>query len=146
MKDYSKAYSEVYYILETLGDAFKTKLPVKLLKLIEYNKKKDFAFEEMIDEETGLLSVSRDALIMLSVFNIKYWEEDETEKEKLTEIYEENTVSSRVINEQPKKIEIEPDKYEDKKENKFMVVVDENSIMYKIKKFIRKIIGKWRDK
>ena len=67
-------------------------------------------------------------------------------KEKLTEIYEENTVSSRVINEQPKKIEIEPDKYEDKKENKFMVVVDENSIMYKIKKFIRKIIGKWRDK
>ncbi len=146
MKDYSKAYSEVYYILETLGDAFKTKLPVKLLKLIEYNKKKDFAFEEMIDEETGLLSVSRDALIMLSVFNMKYWEEDETEKEKLTEIYEENTVSSRVINEQPKKIEIEPDKYEDKKENKFMVVVDENSIMYKIKKFIRKIIGKWRDK
>ena len=146
MKDYSKAYSEVYYILETLGDAFKTKLPVKLLKLIEYNKKKDFAFEEMIDEETGLLSVSRDALIMLSVFNMNYWEEDETEKEKLTEIYEENTVSSRVINEQPKKIEIEPDKYEDKKENKFMVVVDENSIMYKIKKFIRKIIGKWRDK
>ena len=146
MKDYSKAYSEVYYILETLGDAFKTKLPVKLLKLIEYNKKKDFAFEEMIDEETGLLSVSRDALIMLSVFNMKYWEEDETEKEKLTEIYEENTVSSRVINEQPKKIEIEPDKYEDKKENKFMVVVDENSIMYKIKKFIRKIIGKWREK
>ena len=146
MKDYSKAYSEVYYILETLGDAFKTKLPVKLLKLIEYNKKKDFAFEEMIDEETGLLSVSRDALIMLSVFNMKYWEEDETEKEKLTEIYEENTASSRVINEQPKKIEIEPDKYEDKKENKFMVVVDENSIMYKIKKFIRKIIGKWRDK
>lgn len=146
MKDYSKAYSEVYYILETLGDAFKTKLPIKLLKLIEYNKKKDFAFEEMIDEETGLLSVSRDALIMLSVFNMKYWEEDETEKEKLTEIYEENTVSSRVINEQPKKIEIEPDKYEDKKENKFMVVVDENSIMYKIKKFIRKIIGKWRDK
>ncbi len=146
MKDYSKAYSEVYYILETLGDAFKTKLPVKLLKLIEYNKKKDFAFEEMIDEETGLLSVSRDALIMLSVFNMKYWEEDETEKEKLTEIYEENTVSSRVINEQPKKIEIEPDKYEDKKENKFMVVVDENSMMYKIKKFIRKIIGKWRDK
>lgn len=146
MKDYSKAYSEVYYILETLGDAFKTKLPVKLLKLIEYNKKKDFAFEEMIDEETGLLLVSRDALIMLSVFNMKYWEEDETEKEKLTEIYEENTVSSRVINEQPKKIEIEPDKYEDKKENKFMVVVDENSIMYKIKKFIRKIIGKWRDK
>ena len=146
MKDYSKAYSEVYYILETLGDAFKTKLPVKLLKLIEYNKKKDFAFEEMIDEETGLLSVSRDALIMLSVFNMKYWEEDETEKEKLTEIYEENTVSSRVINEQPKKIEIEPDKYQDKKENKFMVVVDENSIMYKIKKFIRKIIGKWRDK
>lgn len=146
MKDYSKAYSEVYYILETLGDAFKTKLPVKLLKLIEYNKKKDFAFEEMIDEETGLLLVSRDALIMLSVFNMKYWEEDETEKEKLTEIYEENTVSSRVINEQPKKIEIEPDKYEDKKENKFMVVVDENSIMYKIKKFIRKIIGKWREK
>ena len=139
MKDYSKAYSEVYYILETLGDAFKTKLPVKLLKLIEYNKKKDFAFEEMIDEETGLLSVSRDALIMLSVFNMKYWEEDETEKEKLTEIYEENTVSSRVINEQPKKIEIEPDKYEDKKENKFMVVVDENSIMYKIKKFIRNL-------
>ena len=80
MKDYSKAYSEVYYILETLGDAFKTKLPVKLLKLIEYNKKKDFAFEEMIDEETGLLSVSRDALIMLSVFNMKYWEEDEKRK------------------------------------------------------------------
>ena len=99
----------------------------------------------MIDEETGLLSISRDALIMLSFFNLKYWEEDESEKEKLSKIYEENN-TSKVISEQPKKIEIEPEKYEEKKENKFMVVVDENSITYKIKKFIRKIIGKWRDK
>ena len=145
MKDYSRAYSEVYHVLEILGDTFKTKLPVKLLKLIEYNKSNELALEELIDEETGLLSISRDALIMLSFFNLKYWEEDESEKEKLFKVYEENN-TSKVISEQPKKIEIEPEKYEEKKENKFMVVVDENSITYKIKKFIRKIIGKWRDK
>ena len=145
MKDYSRAYSEVYPVLEILRDTLKTKLPVKLLKLIEYNKSNELALEEMIDEETGLLSISRDALIMLSFFNLKYWEEAESEKEKLSKIYEENN-TSKVISEQPKKIEIEPEKYEEKKENKFMVVVDENSITYKIKKFIRKIIGKWRDK
>lgn len=53
MKDYSRAYSEVYHVLEILGDTFKTKLPVKLLKLIEYNKSNELALEEMIDEETG---------------------------------------------------------------------------------------------
>lgn len=144
MKDYEKAYSEVCYILELLGDTFKTKIPNKLLKLIEYNKKKEFVFEEMINKDSGKVSVSEEAMEMLMYFNSNYWDE-ESKKETLSRIYEENSTATIGI-EEPKKIEIEPDKYEDKKENKFLVVVDENSIIYKIKRCIRKIIGKWRDR
>ena len=70
MKDYSIAYSEVYFVLEALGDAYKNKIPKRFVEFINENRKKDYIMEDITEENISDLSVSRDALVILSLLNI----------------------------------------------------------------------------
>ena len=90
MKDYSIAYSEVYFVLEALGDTYKNKIPKRFVEFINENRKKDYIMEDITEENISDLSVSRDALVILSLLNLNYWEEDENEKARLLEIYKQN--------------------------------------------------------
>ena len=166
MKDYSIAYSEVYFVLEALGDTYKNKIPKRFVEFINENRKKDYIMEDITEENISDLSVSRDALVILSLLNLNYWEEDESEKARLLEIYKQNdekkfgnykeddwlaNSSKKIEGEEPKveekeEIEKKQPKLEDnkRKEDEFLIVVNENSIIYKVKKFIKKIINKWK--
>ncbi len=165
MKDYSIAYSEVYFVLEALGDTYKNKIPKRFVEFINENRKKDYIMEDITEENISDLSVSRDALVILSLLNLNYWEEDENEKARLLEIYKQNDekkfgnykeddwlANSNKKNdvEEPKtevieeKEEVQSTVTRKSKDDEFLIVVNENSIIYKVKKFIKKIINKWK--
>lgn len=165
MKDYSIAYSEVYFVLEALGDTYKNKIPKRFVEFINENRKKDYIMEDITEENISDLSVSRDALVILSLLNLNYWEEDENEKARLLEIYKQNDekkfgnykendwlANSNKKNdvEEPKtevieeKEEVQSTVTRKSKDDEFLIVVNENSIIYKVKKFIKNIINKWK--
>lgn len=165
MKDYSIAYSEVYFVLEALGDTYKNKIPKRFVEFINENRKKDYIMEDITEENISDLSVSRDALVILSLLNLNYWEEDENEKARLLEIYKQNdekkfgnykeddwlaNSSKKNDVEEPKtevieeKAEVQSTVTRKSKDDEFLIVVNENSIIYKVKKFIKKIINKWK--
>ena len=57
MKDYSIAYSEVYFVLEALGDTYKNKIPKRFVEFINENRKKDYIMEDITEENISDLSV-----------------------------------------------------------------------------------------
>ena len=124
----SNSYTEVSYILNILGDEYKSKIPSQILKCIYNNKNNNYKFN--IDTNIEEANISRNALIIISIFNLKYWENDEVEKERLRKIYN--------INEQifQKKIN------EYVIEEKSLIIKDDNSIWSKIKNFFKIILKK----
>jgi len=89
MENMKLACSEVYCILEILGDSYKNKLPTKFLEFINQNRSLDYSLN--IDgEDYDNLNISKDALVLVSFLNLKYWVEDEEEKQRLIEIYKKN--------------------------------------------------------
>ncbi|MBR1540133.1 MAG: hypothetical protein IJ629_03025 [Clostridia bacterium] len=86
------AYTEVNQILDILGEKFKTKIPKKLLDFFEKNQNLDYhpnINPNIPIEEMNLL---RDTLIIISILNLKYWEKDEEQREKLKEVYRNNQI------------------------------------------------------
>ena len=126
----SNSYTEVSYILNILGDNYKNKIPKKILECIDTNI-----------QETN---ISRNALIIISIFNLKYWENDENEKEKLRKIYNMNEqIFQKKINKYKNK-----DWLNNRKnlnyviEEKSLIKKDDNFIWSKIKRFFKRILKK----
>ena len=85
-----KSYAEVGEILNVLGESYKEKLPPQLLELFEMSAQEtsDIFINEYSDFET--VDISREALVIISILNLKYWEQDPEEIERLKKQYEEN--------------------------------------------------------
>lgn len=141
------AYAEVEKILDILGDKYKQKLPEKVRNL--FQEKKNTNYEVKIDKKTKIedIKVSRTALIIISILNLKYWEEDPDKKEELKEIYDKNEVKyQEKINiykqdewlknrNSKKKIKIE-----EKNTETNLIVQQDIPIITKIKKFFMNLI------
>ena len=84
-----ESYSEVYEIINFLGDEYIKKIPKKLYKFIENNRDKDYKpnFNKKDIESLNEKSISRKAVAIIAFLNLNYWEEDEEKKEKLEKIF-----------------------------------------------------------
>lgn len=89
MENIRLACSEVYCILEALGESYKNKLPMKFLEFINQNRNIDFSLD-INENEYENLKISKDGLVLISFLNLKYWVKDEKEKQKLIQIYKNN--------------------------------------------------------
>ena len=134
----NNAYAEVGALLDFLGDSYKQKIPEKVIKLFEVPQKKDYK----ITRETKELS--RNALIIISILNLKYWEQDCNKKEQLKNIYDKNEKEyQEKINAYKK-----DDWLKNRKKSletitsaELSLITQENlSILEKIKSFFRKLI------
>ncbi len=83
------AYAEVGRILDILGDNYKKKVPSKIRELFykEDNPQVDINLSNINDKK-----ISRKALIILSILNLKYWEDNPQKKQRLKIAYLENEV------------------------------------------------------
>lgn len=86
-----KAYKEVNQILDMMGDEYKNKINKNLLNALSEKEAKDY--QTKINPNISFLEqkISRKALSILAVLNIKYWIEDENEKDRLLKLYDENS-------------------------------------------------------
>ena len=86
------AYAEVGRILDILGENYKKKVPAKIRELFyeKDNPQVDINLSNINDKK-----ISRKALIILSILNLKYWENDPQKKQRLKIAYLENEVIYR---------------------------------------------------
>ena len=133
------AYKEVAQILNLLGDDYKSKIPSNMLAFFE--QKIEERNPNELYEEIKNRKISRDALIILSILNTKYWANGD-EKKELIAFYNKNEQEyQEKINRYQKQDWLKRAKSKAKEEVS-LVVVQENSIWTKIKNFLRNLIPK----
>ena len=84
-----KAYAEVNQILTILGTKYQEKIPPKVRKLFEQEQAENNIIKPVTNLED--LQLSRKALIISSILNLKYWASKE-EKKKLKKLYNKNEI------------------------------------------------------
>ena len=85
-----QAYTELDNFIELLDDYHKNKVPQKLRDY--FKNKKDNNYIKNIDPNIPIKeqNLKRETLALIAMLNLKYWCEDEEEKERLLKIYENN--------------------------------------------------------
>ncbi len=91
----SDAYTEVGCVLDVLDPKYKEKIPKQVLDAIYNNKNNNHKFYIDAGMNIDDIQISRQALIIISILNLKYWEEDVEKQKKLKDCYYKNGESSR---------------------------------------------------
>lgn len=138
----NEIYSEVYSILNLLGDNYISRLPKKLYEIIE--NKRDFDYQPKYSFEVTLdkQDLRKESISMIALFQLKYWCNSEEEKRNLQKIFSDNEIEkekklkekysvNKIFDE--KKIIIQ------KEEKKVDIVVYKENVFTKIKKFFLNI-------
>lgn len=86
----NNAYAEVNQVLDILGRKYRNKVPRKLLKL--FNEQQNIEYKKNLEQAKKIenLQISRTALTIISILNLKYWETDIEKKQELKQQYLEN--------------------------------------------------------
>lgn len=83
-------YSEVYSILNLLGESYIKKLPVSLFNMIKEERKQDYnpKYDSTINLEQQ--NIKRDSLSMIALFHLNYWCDSDEEKNELKKLFKTN--------------------------------------------------------
>lgn len=119
-----ETYSEVYSVLELLGEDYISKLPSKMYNMIEEERLKEYtpSYSMPLKNE----NIKKEALAIIAVLHLNYWCETEEEKRRLNNLFENNYTKYQdelrnmyIVNnnENEKETEKETEKDIDKKED-----------------------------
>jgi len=83
-------YSEVYSVLNMLGDSYITKLPSSLYKMIKEEKLNEY--NPYYDSSIALeqQNIRKESISMIALFHLNYWCTSEEEKQELNNLFIEN--------------------------------------------------------
>lgn len=87
--DILKTYTEVFEILNLLGNEYIQKIPIELYNHIESNRDKKSIIEYDVDKDILGQNISEDARDMIAYLNLQYWCSQE-EKQELMKQYQQN--------------------------------------------------------
>ena len=87
-----QAYTEIDNFIELLDEYNRNKVPKKLREY--FKKEKDNTYTKTINPNIPIKkqSLKEETLALIAMLNLQYWCEDENEKEKLKNIYNENEI------------------------------------------------------
>ena len=115
-KHTQEMYSELYSVLNMLGDEYIDKIPAELYNTIKTEKSETYS--PIYQKNHNLLeqNLKEDTLSMIALFRLNYWNDTEEQKEQLKELFqkkpEQYESKARVISyEQPIKQEIQRPEY-----------------------------------
>ena len=77
------AYTEVNQVIELLGEPYKNKIPKQIINFFYENRNINYKANISKNIPIEDIEISRTALIIISILNLKYWETDENKKEEL---------------------------------------------------------------
>ena len=83
-------YSEVYSILNLLGESYIKKLPISLFNMIKEEKRQDYnpKYDSKINLEQQ--NIKRETLSMIALFHLNYWCNSDEEKNELKALFKTN--------------------------------------------------------
>lgn len=85
-----QAYSEVDSILELLDEEDRNKVPKKLRQLFKIEKDNEYVKYIDVNKDIEEQDLKEETLALIALLNLKYWCEDEKEKEELKKVYNQN--------------------------------------------------------
>lgn len=133
------AYTEVNQVIELLGEPYKKKIPKQIINFFYENRNINYKANISKNIPIEDIEISRTALIIISILNLKYWETDENKKEELKNIYNKNEKKFQGrISKYKQKDWLKTEKIES--QDKFLIEKKDISLIYKIKRFFRKLI------
>ena len=136
------AYSEVDQVLNILGEKYKQEIPKKIRDMI--SREKDANHKITIDKIDDI-HLTRKSLIILSIFNLKYWEKDKNNIEKLKQHYYNNERKyQEKINQYKEKDWLQNKKFDGQVQENYaetsLIEINNTSFISKIKIFLKKLI------
>ena len=134
-----KAYSEIDEFLGLLNDEQRNKIPQKLREF--FKEEKDGNYEKGIDPKEPIKNqnLKEETLGIIALLNLQYWCEDETEKQRLKEVYAKN----EKVYQEMLQVAFNPDDIFKKRTQPVENEQVENTTMVVYKEsFFKKIIGK----
>lgn len=130
-------YSEVYEILNLMGDRFIDKLPNKLFDLIKNERLETYNPKYDLDLPLEEQSIKEETIDIIALLYLNYWCETEDEKNELNKIFQENEeIYQKELNEKYNIDNLFRNKQMEKNETKEILPIE-----YK-KSFFRMIINK----
>lgn len=122
-------YSEVYGILQALGEKYINKLPKTVLKVITECKEENYNPEYSMSIPLKEQDINRKSLAMIALFHYNYWCETEEERKKFKNMLE--------TNEEKHQKEMKEKYSNDKIFNKTITKIKEETISEKVDKFAK---------
>lgn len=131
-------YSEVYSLLNLLGDRYISRLPNSLYNLIK-NEKLD-TYNPQYDGTISLTeqNIKKESISMIALFHLNYWSESNEDKEELMKIFTDNEDNYKV----ELREKYNPDNlFQKKKKNDYNNNLNEKAVIeIKEKTLIQKIL------
>ena len=90
-KNNSKAYSEVYEIINLLEEEYSNRIPKKILDFFDEIRDKEYKHTIDVNKPLSEQNIERDAIILLAILDLNYWCDSEEEKKELLDIFNRNT-------------------------------------------------------
>lgn len=133
---YKKAYADIYYILRSLEEKYRKKVPEGVVKFFRENAEPHYLSRIDLTKPLTEQEISEETEQLICLLNLEYWCTPE-EKQELLKKYE---INEQILQEQLKnKYEIKFNKNAKIEDVKALIVIEEDSIFKKIRKFIKSI-------
>ena len=85
-----RMYSEVYSIINTLGESYKNKLPPRLIKLMEEGRNPEYNPKYDLEINLREQDVSREAIAFIAVLHLNFWCDSEGERVAMAKLLKYN--------------------------------------------------------
>lgn len=83
-------YSEVYSLLDMLGEDYISRLPKSLFNMIKEEKLDSYNPKYTSDMDLSKQNIKKDTFAMISLLHLKYWCDSDKEKEHLLKLFQYN--------------------------------------------------------
>ncbi len=141
--DTQEMYSEVYSILNLLGNNYIAKLPKSLFKMIEEEKSSTYNPQYSEDKSLNEQNIKRESLAMIALFHLNYWCNSNEEKEQLKQLFKNNEEKHQAeIREKYNPDNLFKNRKQENTTESQPFINDVAIVKYKEKNFLQKIFDK----
>lgn len=142
-KNNSKAYSEVYEIVNIIEKEYLDRIPKKILDFFDEARDKEYKPMIEVNKPLNEQKLQRYTMVLLAILDLNYWCDSEEEKQELLNMFNGNT---EIKIQQQKELEekYNPDNLFNKKQttSEFEENEELSMIEYKETNIIKKILDK----
>ena len=122
------AFAEIDEILNLLEDNYRERVPKKVRDFFKEEKMKDYHPEIDIEKPLIEQNLKRETMVLLAIFNLNYWCENEEEKQRFLNELDKNEEEKKELEEK-----YNPDNLF-KKEKQIKILKEENTSLIEYKK------------